>query len=257
MRFYYFSIFSVMLYAVVISVAIVLLTMAWVWLLKFKLRNPVYWILVAALLVGPWGEELWIAYNFDQLCRKDAGIVVNKTVEVDGFYDSTMRTAYELTKKAGYKFVEHPTEDRSGTERVELATAAEREKALTWYAERNPGKDHPKDRAVFYPINDKVVVAVSPNGDAWKVTKLDKPTAHYQYKTINSHTPVAYKIKRLEDVVVDAQGGSVLGRYTNYYREAYWFYISLDTPTIPCAESVAATRKYGTLIYRSILKPEK
>jgi hypothetical protein len=257
-RFYYFSIFSWMLYPAIVAIGIVLFWALWTHVFKLKVANPVYWLLVAAILIAPWAEELWIAYNFDRLCRKDAGVFVNKTVEVDGFYDSTLRSAYELTKAGRYKFVEHPTEDRKGTERVELATAAERERALAWYAERNPGRERPKDRSVFYPVNEKEVIAVLPNGiDAWKVTRFDKPTARYQYKTINSHTPVAHQITRFEDIVGDAQTGEVLGRHVNYYRGAYWFFISLSRPTIPCKETQAGTRQHGTLIYRAVLTPSK
>lgn len=257
MRFYYFSLVSWTVYLVYGVIAIALLSLLWTKVLELKLRNPGYWILAAAALIAPWGEELWISYKFDQLCRKDAGIVISKEVEVDGFYDATMRSAYELTKKAGYRFVEHPTEDRTGTERVELATSREREKALTWYTARNPGSDRPKDRSVLYPVNDKETIAVIPNGEAWKVTRLDKPAARYQYRRGDNHTPVAHEIKRYENTVIDVQTGDVLGRYTNYRRGPYWFFISLGAPTIPCAETEAATRKYGTLIYREVLKPAK
>jgi hypothetical protein len=257
-RFYYFSISSLMLYGTLAVIALALLWALWTKVLRLKTATPVYWVLVAAILVGPWVEELWIAYNFDRLCRKDAGVFVNKTVQVDGFYDSTLRSAYELTNAGRYKFVEHPTEDRKGTERVELATTAERERALAWYAERNPGKERPKDRSVFYPAKEKEVIAVLPNGiDAWKVTRLDKPTARYQYITINSHTPVAHRITRFEDIVGDAQTGEVLGRYVNYYRGSYSFFISLSAPTIPCRETQAGTRQHGSLIYRAVLIPSK
>jgi hypothetical protein len=254
MRFYYFSLFSWMLYGVVSVVAIALLWGLWTKLLKLKITRPVYWLLVAAILVGPWAEELWIAYNFDRLCRKDAGVFVNKTVEVDGFYDATLRSAYELTKVGRYKFAEHPTEDRKGIERVELATVAEREKALAWYAERNPGKERPKDRSVLYPVNEKEIIAVLPNGvDAWRVTKLDKPTARYHYKRTDFHAPVVHQIKRFENVVVDVQSGEVLGRHMNYSRGPYWFFIGLDVPTIECHE----LKGKDVFVYPYVLKPAK
>jgi hypothetical protein len=245
-----------MAYAVVAAIGILILSLLWTKLTKLNPSHPVFWVLVAAIIVGPWVEEFWIAYNFDRLCKKDAGLFINKVVEVDGFYDSTLRSAYELTSAGRYKFAEHPTEDRKGTERVEPATATERERALAWYAERNPGRERPNDRSVFYPLNEKQTIAVLPNGiDAWKVTRLEKPTARHRYRTINSHTPVAHRITRFEDVVDDVQTGEVLGRYVNYYRGAFWFFISLDAPTIPCEETRAGIRQYGSLIYGAVLRP--
>lgn len=254
MRFYYISIFSWLAYAAVAFVAIVLLWLLWTKLLKLKTRNPVYWILVTTVLVLPWAEELWIAYSFDRLCHKDAGVFIKRTVSVDGFYDSTLRSAYELTKAGRYKFVEQPTDDRRGIERVELASNAEKAHALAWYAERNPGKERPKDRSVFYPVNETETIAVLPNGvDAWKVTKLDKPTARYHYKRTDFHAPVAHQIKRFENAVVDVQSGEVLGRHTTYSRGPYWFIISLDVPTIECRE----LKGKDVFVYPYVLEPAK
>jgi hypothetical protein len=259
MRFYYFSIFSVMLYAGVISIAIVLLTMAWVWFLKFKLRNPLYWILVAALLVGPWVEELWIAYNFDRLCRKDAGVFINKTVEVEGFYDDTSGWGPRQLSESKYRFMESRDILSHKLLRVERTDDESRDRALKWYSEKNPGQQRSSEQFIAHPLNDKEQVVVSPNGiDAWRVVTIDKPTARYQYKTINSHTSVAHQIKRFEDIVFDSQSGEVLGRFVNYYRGAYWFFISLAAPTIPCREAETAVRERGTLsIFAFTLLPVK
>jgi hypothetical protein len=254
MRFYYMSIFSLVFIAVIYAVAIFLASK----LLGKKFKGIVAWVVIAAILIAPWTEELWIAYNFGQLCRKDAGIFINKTVEVDGFYDSTMRSAYENTKPGRYRFVEHATEDRHGFERVQRATEEERLRALAWYAENNPGKGRPKDRSIFQPLSEKEVVAVLPNDmDAWRITKLDKPTARYHYRNVDLLRPVSHQIDRVEDVVVDVQTGDVLGRYVNYYRGPYWFFIHLSRPTIPCEETQVATRKYGSLIYPKVLIPVK
>jgi hypothetical protein len=213
MRFYYISIFSWLAYAAVAFVSIVLLWLVWTRLLKLNTRNPAYWILVAAILIGPWVEELWIAYNFDRLCRKDAGVFITKTVEVDGFYDDTHGWRPDKLRTSGYKFMEG------------------RDGGTIWRHEYV--------------------------GEEIRSRKIDKPTARYRYKTLNSHTPVAHQIKRFEDVVIDNLSGEVLGRYTNYYRGPFWFFVSLGAPTIPCEETQAGTRKYGALIYNAVLKPSK
>jgi len=252
MRFYYFSVFSWMAYAVFVVIAIVLLWLVWTKLLGLKVRGPVYWILVAVIVVGPWGEEFWIAYNFGQLCRKDAGVFIYKTVEVDGYYDAT-GTVTRIVGGPPYKFIESP-DGKGKYRRVERATEVEKARALAWYAENRPGMQPNKNEWITQPVDEKVRVVVEPDtGYAWRVTRLDKPTARFQYRTVNSHTPVAHRVKRFEDVVVDEETGAVIGRYVNYYRGPYWFFISLGAPTIPCEEAQAGTRKYGSLIHRAVL----
>jgi len=120
MRFYYFSIFSWMAYAAVATLVIVLLWLIWTRAFKLSLKSPLYWGLVAAILVLPWSEELWIARNFDQLCRKDAGVFVHKTVEVDGFYDDTKHWWRQLAESQ-YRFVESRDPTTNKLWRVERA----------------------------------------------------------------------------------------------------------------------------------------
>ena len=93
MRFYYIGLFSLLLLGVVYFVGTGLLVWLGSWLRK---RWKHAWIamvpLFVLLYIGPVAEELWIAWNFGQLCKKDAGIFVNRTVEVEGFYDATRPT---------------------------------------------------------------------------------------------------------------------------------------------------------------------
>lgn len=260
MRFYYFSMFSWMAYIVVVLTAIGLLSILWVGLLKFKLANPVYWILVAAIVIGPWTEELWIAYNFDRLCRKDAGVFVNKTVEVAGFYDDTTGWGPRQLAASNYQFMESRDILKNKLLRVERADEASRDRALAWYAENNQGKEQSGELFVVHPINDKEQVVVSPNGvNAWHVATIDKPTAQYHYKArwSGQAVPVAHKIWREDSSVVDAHTGEVLGEYVAYSRGPYWFFISLGAPTIVCEETSVGTRKYGSLIHLAVLKPLK
>ncbi len=90
MRFCYISIISVIMLAIIYFVGTALLVLLGSWLRK---RWSKAWIAMAPLFLllytAPVAEEFWIAWNFGQLCRKDAGIFIHKVVEVEGFYDTT------------------------------------------------------------------------------------------------------------------------------------------------------------------------
>jgi hypothetical protein len=259
MRFYYISIFSVILLSLIYFAGTVLLVWFGGWLKKRWNKAWVVMVpLFALLYIGPIAEELWIAWKFGQLCRKDAGIFIYKTVEVDGFYDATMRSAYENTKPGGYRFVEHATEDHKGFERVELASNALRNEALAWYARTNPGEERPKNRSIFYELNERETIAVMPNGnDAWRITKLDTPTARYHF----SMTPgqeIGHKLAVQESRVVDSDSGQAIGQYRVYIRRAPWFFVGLDSPNMGCDGPEGgphSKHKNSFLIYRDVLKP--
>lgn len=250
MGFYYISLFSI----VPLGVAYGLLGLVF-WAIERatrgdQSRKAILGVVGVVFLLFPISEELWIAWNFGQAC-KDAGTFINKKVEVDGFYDSTMRSAYENTRPGGYRFVEQPTDDRKAVERVERADEASRAKALKWYAEQNPGKELPKDKSVIYPEDERQRIVVFPNGETWRVTKLDRPTARYHYRTVASHKPVAHQLKQFEDAVIDTQTGETIARRVDYARGSNWFFIGLDRPTIFCK----ANRGRPLLIYREVLQP--
>jgi|tagenome__1003787_1003787.scaffolds.fasta_scaffold20929793_3 hypothetical protein len=105
MRFYYFSIFSWFAYALYLWLLFIAFWLIWTKALKLRISNPGYWILITALALAPWGEELWIAYEFGQLCGKDAGVVISKTAQIDGFYDDTTHWWRQL-EESSYQFVE-------------------------------------------------------------------------------------------------------------------------------------------------------
>ncbi len=255
MRFYYVSLLSWAVYVVYGAIAIALLSLLWRKFLRLTFRNPAYWALAVTILIAPWIEELWIAYNFDRLCRKDAGMFINKTVEVDGYYNDT-GTINRLVGGPPYKFIEAPEGDGK-YRRVERATEQEKLAAMAWYSE-SKGKLPEKEWITHLVSKDTRIVVEMDTGYAWRITRLDKPTARYHYKTINSHTSVGHEIKQFENVVIDTHGGEMLGRYTNYYRGPYWFFISLGAPTIPCAETESDVRARGTLSVDALtLKPSK
>ena len=220
MRFCYISIISVIMLAIIYFVGTALLVLLGSWLRK---RWSKAWIAMAPLFLllytAPVAEEFWIAWNFGQLCRKDAGIFIHKVVEGEGFYDATRSThdgprnpqAIEEYEKSGYSFYEKKF--------------------------RNTGK----------------IVRVEKFNGVWTPTVLDRPTARYHYRWPHSHSRVGHKVVKHERVVVDSMSGDVLGRDLEYGRKAPWFFIGLDRPLMLCPEQHPLT-KYGA-IYNQVLKP--
>ncbi len=119
MRFYYISIFSILLLGLIYLIGTGLLTWFGLWLRKRWKRA---WMLMVPLFLllytGPVAEEFWIAWNFGQLCKKDAGIFINKTVEAEGFYDDTTHWWRQLAE-SNYQFVESRDNTYGGLWRVE------------------------------------------------------------------------------------------------------------------------------------------
>jgi hypothetical protein len=82
------------------------------------------WPLGAAILFLPWADELWIAYQFQDVC-KTAGASISRKVTVDGFLDDTNRfssigvrtglivnpQAIRSFDQSGYKFRETTLSD--------------------------------------------------------------------------------------------------------------------------------------------------
>jgi hypothetical protein len=106
MRFYYFSLFGTLLALTVSQFAAGAFWAIWRGALKQKLPAWAFLLSLPIFLVLPWIEELWIAFNFAQFCRKDAGLSINKTAEVDGFYDDTTHWWRQLKESTNYRFVE-------------------------------------------------------------------------------------------------------------------------------------------------------
>lgn len=243
-----------MAYAMVVSLALLLLWLIWTRGLKQKTTHPIFWVLAAAIVIGPWVEELWIAYNFDRLCRKDAGVFAHKTVEVAGFYDDRSAWGPRQLSESQYHFVESKDVQRARLLRVERADDATRNRVLAWYSKTNPGEERPNDRFIVRRLSDTERIAVAPNaGSAYRVIIINKPSARYHYKTVDNHNLVAHRISRFEDVVLDSESGILLGRYTNYTRGPYSFFIHLDAPVMECRE----IRGKDPRVYIHVLKPAK
>lgn len=253
MGFYYISIFSI----VPLGIAYGLLALVYWGVMRGTRAMPgrmaILSLVGVIFLILPIGEELWIAWNFGQAC-KEAGTFIHKKVQVEGFYDATMRSAYENTKPGQFRFVEQATADGEAFERVERVDDESRSKAIAWYAERNPGKSLPK--TIVNPLNDTVQIVVSvSDGETWHVTKLDRPTARYWYAR-DSGKKIAHKVGRQQSTVVDKPANEAIALYTEIYREAPWYFIGLGSTNKVCATRESERiYKNGFLIYRDVLLP--
>ena len=217
MRFYYFSLFSWILWAVYGAIAVTALSLLWAKLLKLRFRNPVYWGLVATVLIAPWGEELWIAYKFDQFCRKDAGVFVEKLAQVDGFYDDTTHWWRQLTESSNYKFVE----------------SRDNATGQLWRVERIENEVH------HFRI-DKPTARY-----------------HFKSAWSDRALRVTHKIRREESSVLDTKTGSLIAQYVLYSRQPYWFYVGLEAPYGCDGPEGGPNPRHSSLIYRRVLIPAK
>ena len=226
MRFYYHSgLSNLILIPTYVGGFLLIMVVCWglgkAWKPLWLLAIPA----LAYLAVAPMWEEFGIAYTFGQLCKKDAGIFVYKTVEVDGFYDATRPTTAEpWSKKSGeeldargYKFYEMPVPDFKG----------------------GPAK----------------IAHLEKVNSAWTTTLLDQPTARYRYAMTHMDTPMGHKVKKIERVVDDRQTMEVLARETKYKREAPWYFVGLDRPVMLCpSPGEHSLSQYGS-VFNLALKP--
>jgi hypothetical protein len=255
-RLYYASLFSTLLWVIYCVIVIPLFWLVWAKLLERKVTLRVATVSALVIAMLPWTEELWIAFRFSQLCREDAGVFINKTVEVTGFYDDTAGWGPRQIEASGYQFVESRDTLHRKLLRVERADDTARKRALDWYARNHPGMARPDRQYLVEPLSDDVYVAVSPNGiDAWRVASIQRPSARYRYEEPHSHTPVAYRITKIERVVLDTHTGEVLGRETRYARRPYWFFVSLDAPLMLCPGPQEGPPFRVGSIYNAVLKP--
>ena len=144
MSFYYFSTLSLPLLGVVYGL-LLLLFWGMARLTRGMLgRTALLGVVGVVFLVLPVAEELWIAWNFGQLCKKDAGLIVKKTVQVEGFYDDTTHWWRQLSE-SGFHFVESRDNTYGGVFRVERDRAELRHFKI----------DHPTARYRFFRDSSK------------------------------------------------------------------------------------------------------
>ena len=258
MRFYYWTGLNWIILFPVYVIGLALIALLW-WRLAKRMKRP--WAVTVPLLLvlalAPWVEELWIAWNFGRLCKKDAGVFIYKTVEVEGFYNATGATL-DLVRPGGYRFVESHARDGKGVTHVTYGDDHLVREAFARYEKEYSGKRATEQDMLRVRLDDRTEALVYPKkGDSWRITKLDRPTARYHYQGYAYPKDVVHGVQKFESVVVDTEGDEVIGRYLDYYRDGPWFFIGLDRPTISCRETQEGTRKHGSLIYRVVLLPRK
>jgi hypothetical protein len=255
MAFYYFSLFSILPLGIAYGIlALIFWGIAW-GTRGIRRRGLILSAVGVVFLLLPISEELWIAWNFGQAC-KEAGTFIQRKVQVEGFYDDTAGWGPRQLAESKYQFMESRDVLHRRLLRVERTDDASRNRALAWYAEKNPSAEQSKDLYVVYPLNDKEQVVVSPNGmNAWRVTKLDRPTARYWY-AVDQGERLSHKLDRQQATVTDKQSAEVIARYVRYSREAPWYFIGLDRPNLGCDEPGGGPHsKRSFLIYREALTP--
>lgn len=256
MRFYYISLFSLIL----LGLIYVFGTMFLVWLgKKLKSRwNGAWKVMVPLFLllyIGPIAEELWIAWNFGQLCKKDAGIFIYKTVKVDGFFNGTGATL-DLVRPGRYKFIEANDKDGVGAIRLEFGNEQWKNAAIARFEEQNPGESAADRKYIRVEMDDRTQALVYPKkGDSWRITKLDEPAARFHYHKDNG-VEVAHKTYKQSSAVRDSKTVELLAQYKRYSRKSPWFFVALDDPGMACdASDSGSSTKHSFLIYRDVLKP--
>ena len=232
MRFYYKGMSGLILWPLYLVQLVAIGALWWV----FSKLNAKLWVplaatavLLPAAAIWPWWEELGIAYNFGQLCKKDAGIFIYKTVEVEGYFDASAgllqinNPVLPVTAKSfderGYKFYEMSLADTKGG---------------------------PSKVAHFEKVNGEWVGAV-----------LDHPTARYHFFR-GSGRAIGHKLAVQESRIVDTQTSKPIAEYRVYIRQAPWFFVGLDRPSIGCDSPGGgphSKHESGFLIYRDVLKP--
>lgn len=182
--------FSIIGYAIIAFFYIIsaaFLLALWVRRERYRWVKPVLAVLVPIVLVLPWAEEVWIAWNFGKFCD-GAGVHVTRKVEVNGYYNDTVTGPSE--------------EGRIANEQAIQAYERSQFNFLERKATR-PGK----------------ISHVEKMGDGqWVVTILDRSTARYHYKLARHDSQVSHKITTIERVVIDSEDNSTLGRSVIYKR---------------------------------------
>jgi hypothetical protein len=228
MRFYYWTGLSWLFLLPVYIVGAGLITLLW-WRLAKRVKRA--WAIIVplylVLAIGPWVEELWIAWNFGHLCKKDAGIFIYKTVEVEGFYDATRPTlpkprteqAAKDLDRGGYRFYEMVFPDFKG----------------------GPSK----------------VVHLEKVNGIWTPTVLDRPAARYHYRWPDFNNEVGHKIWRNSEAVVDMETDDTLAVSVRYGRQAPWFFVGLDRPGMSCPRPGEDPLKKPGALYKQVLLPRQ
>jgi hypothetical protein len=159
--------------------------------------SPWRWSLLALIpivVVLPFVDELWIAWNFERHC-KEAGVTVVRKVEVDGFVNTT---------NTSVRF--------GGSTSIPTLVFSDAKALAEW--------DNVGYRFKEQMLTDGGVWHIERYPDGVYGSTLDKPTGryHYRYADPRQWVPVGYQINRMERQVFDSVTGEVIGRQITLER---------------------------------------
>ena len=217
MGFYYLNSFTLLFLLGIYACAIWIFWLVWSKGLKRSFTGLAVWVSITTILVAPWVEEVWIAYQFGQFC-KTAGTFVSKRIGVDGFYDDTHGWRADKLRSSGYAFVE--------------------------------GRDHSSERISYWRhelVGDQV--------RSFKIAQ-PTARYHYKWPN-RYGSQVARGVVKTETFVIDSLTKQEIARYTSFGRRPPWFWIGLDIPEFACdAPGRWPVTTGNILLYRDALFPK-
>lgn len=186
--------FSIIGYAVIVVFYLItgtFLMFFWVRRHRYRWIKPALAVAVPVVLVLPWAEELWIAWNFAKLCE-GAGVHVTRKVQVDGFFNST------TTGPARPGVISDPRR------------IASYEGKGYRFIERKAG----------YGPDAKVSHVEKDDEGQWSVTILDAPEAryHFRFSDPRQEVPIKWKIEMVEKQILDSENAEIIAKDNVFIR---------------------------------------
>ncbi len=192
------SIFGLIIIAVIYIAAWGMLLAIWRKVRDRRWGRVVVFVAAIAVLIAPWADEVWIAWNFHEFC-KGSGVHVSRKVVVDGYFDGTFHGMSRPGSAESPQSIE--ALDKMGFGYVELRTI------------------------------DGQVVRIEKSEGLWRSKIVASPTARYHYKRIvnfrdergiHHEAPVSLKIEVTGEEIVDTKTGEKLGERVIYKRRPGW-----------------------------------
>lgn len=183
----FISPFGMIIIAIFYLIATIPMIFLWKKIRRFRYRWLLFISLILLIIVLPVSDELWISYNFYEVC-KDSGVHVKRKIEVEGYYNETGGGIDTPGVVKGFKET-----DFSFVER------------LIGY--------NPEAKPLKVSHVEKV------NGE-WFVTILDHPSAryHYRYEDSRVWVPIGFQLYKNEMQIIDSETGEIVSRETSFSR---------------------------------------
>ena len=169
--------FGIIIMAIFYLIATVPIIFLWKKIRHLRYRWRLFVPLILFIMVLPIADELWISYNFYEVC-KDAGVHVTRKIEVEGYYDETMRSGYEIIKNNGYQFMEHPSTKKGKIGHVTRINGEWKEDVL----------------------NEPIA------------------RYHYKYADPRQWVPIGFQLYMHEMQIIDSETGEIVSRETSFSR---------------------------------------